>query len=302
MKRRVIQIADSTQLISLPRKWAVQHGIKKGDELEVEAQGNRVVVSTTNALDIEAAEIHPPHVLNITERYVTSNYRSGCKEIKVHYNNKINPDLVSFLSKKMDDQTIGYELVTQENNYLVIKDLSGTSDKDFDAALRRSFVLLTSLINDSLEAYKNNDLTTLQNMYYIDRSINKFTNFCARELISRNRNDIKLTAFYYHFVRTFESLADQFSLLAVYSSTNSKLISKPFILAYTEIQGIMADFYSVFYKYSKESVNKLYLRVKKLKTSDLFGSSKTDAVMIYYLVTIHFRIKELIDSLIDINV
>ena len=35
MKRKVIQIADSTQLISLPRKWSLAHGIKKGDELEI---------------------------------------------------------------------------------------------------------------------------------------------------------------------------------------------------------------------------------------------------------------------------
>ena len=46
MGRKVIQIADSTQLISLPRKWALQHGIKKGDELEVEEKGRKIVIST----------------------------------------------------------------------------------------------------------------------------------------------------------------------------------------------------------------------------------------------------------------
>ena len=32
VQRKVIQIAESTQLISLPRKWAVKHNIKKGDD------------------------------------------------------------------------------------------------------------------------------------------------------------------------------------------------------------------------------------------------------------------------------
>ena len=45
MKRKVIQIADSTQLISLPRKWAQKFNIKKGDELEVEEHDNKIVVS-----------------------------------------------------------------------------------------------------------------------------------------------------------------------------------------------------------------------------------------------------------------
>ena len=46
MKRKVIQIANSTQLISLPRKWSLQFGIKKGDELEVEEKGSQIIVST----------------------------------------------------------------------------------------------------------------------------------------------------------------------------------------------------------------------------------------------------------------
>ena len=33
MKRKVIQIAESTQLISLPRRWAMKCNVKKGDEL-----------------------------------------------------------------------------------------------------------------------------------------------------------------------------------------------------------------------------------------------------------------------------
>jgi len=45
MRRKVIQIADSTQLVSLPRKWALKHGIKKGDELNIEEKGSELLVS-----------------------------------------------------------------------------------------------------------------------------------------------------------------------------------------------------------------------------------------------------------------
>ena len=47
MKRKVIQIAESTQLISLPRKWAIENNIRKGDELEIEIKPNSLVVTTT---------------------------------------------------------------------------------------------------------------------------------------------------------------------------------------------------------------------------------------------------------------
>ena len=41
MRRKVIQIAGSTQLISLPRKWAIRQGIEKGEELNIDEQGNK---------------------------------------------------------------------------------------------------------------------------------------------------------------------------------------------------------------------------------------------------------------------
>lgn len=44
--RKVIQIANSTQLISLPRKWTQKYGVKKGDELEVVEDGSKVIIST----------------------------------------------------------------------------------------------------------------------------------------------------------------------------------------------------------------------------------------------------------------
>ena len=39
MKRKVIQIANSTQLISLPRKWSQKYGVKKGDEITINYDG-----------------------------------------------------------------------------------------------------------------------------------------------------------------------------------------------------------------------------------------------------------------------
>ena len=46
MRRKVLQIAESTQLISLPRKWTLKYNIQKGDELEVEENGNKIQIST----------------------------------------------------------------------------------------------------------------------------------------------------------------------------------------------------------------------------------------------------------------
>ncbi len=87
MKRRVIQIANSTQLISLPRKWTLQFGIKKGDELEVEEKGNKIEVSTEKSRDIEKV------VLDVSDLdrssliyYLRAAYRRGFDMVEVRFN------------------------------------------------------------------------------------------------------------------------------------------------------------------------------------------------------------------------
>lgn len=46
MKRKVIQLADTTQGITLPRKWSVSHNLKKGEFLEVEDRAGFLVVKS----------------------------------------------------------------------------------------------------------------------------------------------------------------------------------------------------------------------------------------------------------------
>src|SRR3989344_1846924 len=45
MKRKAIQLANQTIVVSLPAKWVRQQGIKKGDEIDLEEKGNQLIVA-----------------------------------------------------------------------------------------------------------------------------------------------------------------------------------------------------------------------------------------------------------------
>jgi bifunctional DNA-binding transcriptional regulator/antitoxin component of YhaV-PrlF toxin-antitoxin module len=75
MKRKVIQIAQSTQLISLPRKWAKKFGIKKGDELEVEEKGSSVTVSTSKDIEAEKVTIKFDETKKFLKRPLSTLYK-----------------------------------------------------------------------------------------------------------------------------------------------------------------------------------------------------------------------------------
>src|SRR3989338_9839204 len=88
MKRSVIQIANSTQLISLPRKWSQKYNIQKGDELEIEEQGNRLNVSINKGIELLSKEIDVTGLDRTTILYyLQSLYRMGYDEIHVKFQN-----------------------------------------------------------------------------------------------------------------------------------------------------------------------------------------------------------------------
>ena len=137
IKRSVIQIANSTQLISLPRKWAQKYDIKKGDELEVEEQGNKIVVGTEKDFKIEKVELDISDLEPMILRCIVALYRRGVDEIRVTFN---KPELIESIQKVIGKEAVGYEIIEQGNNYCVIKHVSGELE-DFEPILRRTFLL-----------------------------------------------------------------------------------------------------------------------------------------------------------------
>ena len=83
MKRKVIQIAGSTQLVSLPRQWAKAHNILRGQEIDVQEDGNRVVISASNAPPVERAEIDISELNGMVARFIHALYKRGVDELKV---------------------------------------------------------------------------------------------------------------------------------------------------------------------------------------------------------------------------
>jgi len=88
MKRKVIQIAGSTQLVSLPRKWSIEHNLMKGDELEVEEEGNTLLVSTGKAVDSGSVEVDVSSLDRDSLMFlIRALYKNGYDEIILNFKN-----------------------------------------------------------------------------------------------------------------------------------------------------------------------------------------------------------------------
>ncbi|MBW3019315.1 AbrB/MazE/SpoVT family DNA-binding domain-containing protein [Candidatus Woesearchaeota archaeon] len=247
MKRKVIQIADSTQLVSLPRKWALRNNVRKGDELEVNEQGAELVVSCKSDPKTERAEIDLNEYGKFSHRLIFSLYKKGVDEIKV---NLRDPSDVKKVQAILQNETVGYEIIENTKNYCLVKNVSGYIE-GFDSMLRRVFLLMISMAEEGFRAMKERKPEDLANAAILERSNNRFTTVCRRYLNKGGESKYAKLGPLYYIVEDLENMADEFKYLFKALSKLKKeelKFSKEALDYYERLLPMLRSFYDCFYK------------------------------------------------------
>lgn len=253
MKRKVIQIANSTQLISLPRKWSQKYGVKKGDEIEVEERGNQIVLSTEKSFEVEKVELDVTGFGLMTQRCVHALYKKGADEIKLTFN---HPELIEAVQNALCKEAVGFEITEQGANYCVIKHVSGEL-QDFDPVLRRTFLLLISMAEGSIDAIQKRDFSALKSIALLEEANNRFTTSCRRFLNKVGHSDPRKTGPLYYIIEDMENLADHYKYICnyLYKLKDKEIkISKEVIEIYIKTNEMLKNFYELFYKFDKNKL------------------------------------------------
>ena len=292
MMRKVIQIADSTQLVSLPRKWALQHGIKKGDEVEVAEEGNKIIISTESLAPLDKKEIDVSELEPMILRAIVALYKKGVDEIKVTFN---EPNLINSVQKLIGKEAVGFEITDQGKNYCIIKQVSGELE-DFDPLLRRTLLLLVSMADRTYEALKSGSQDELRNTAFLEEANNRFTTSCRRFLNKKGYPDSRKTGPLYYIVEELENLADQYKYICLHFSDGKKAvkINPEVISVFKKTNEILRSFCEIFYKYEpkkmaaigkerKEIIKHMFRLLEKTKDHN-------DTVLLHYSITIFNKI------------
>ncbi len=259
MKRKVIQIAESTQLISLPRKWCLEHSIKKGAELEVEEQGSRIIVSTAGEAPLQRAALKMSTKEKFLRRPIKSLYILGIDELTIEFD---DPAVLSLIQEETKE-LVGFEVVSHTQYGCVIKSVVSAVDNEFDNILRRILLLLVETARDSLSAIQSKNYAALDEIEQREEINNKLTAFCLRILNKRGYHDHhKLTAMY-GLVCMLEYVGDEFKYLTRALKNIKEPLRKEIIEKYQEACMLMQKFYDITYKFTVDSLYEFkMLRVK----------------------------------------
>ena len=294
IKRRVVLHGPSTLTISLPMSWVKKFNIKKGDELNLKEFGNELRINVDQEFNLGKKQIDIKDLKRLGKSYVTSSCRQGYEEININYD---DPKYIRTIQDILSKEITGFEIIKQNSNSCVIKDLTGHNKDEFNNALRRIWLLLLDLSRESLNAIKKDDYAGLKNIQLIDYSINKFSNYCLRLLIKTGHVNFKKTPLYYHLIKSLEDMADKYKDMCNFYSGNAGKINDSFISVFNEVNSHLNEFYELFYKYDEQKMENLF-RKTKLTLNKI---PTLDNKMSYYLSAICTDIRNLSSVLVEIN-
>ena len=253
MRRKIIQIAGSTQLVSLPRQWAKKHNLKRGQEVEVKEDGNSVIVKASTKPFVETAHLDISNLGDMTRRCIHALYKRGVDELRVTFNN--SSDIIT-VQNAIGTESVGFEILEQSENHCTIKYVSGTLHK-FDSILRRTFLLLISMSTQTYGHLKERNFTALRNTAFLEEANNRFTTICRRHLNKSPAEYEQKIGPMYYLLEELEKLADQYKYICQHFSklkNKSVKIEEPVFTLFKTSNDMLRTYYELFYKFDSQKL------------------------------------------------
>lgn len=259
-------------VISLPASWIRKFNLKKGTEIELIEKDRQITINvpgikekkepTKATLDITNM---PPELIS---RYIIAAYKKGTEETKIiHRNKKIFDPRTKKEIRLNDfieivvDSLIGVEIIRQETNFTLVKQVSAISETELDTILDRIFLLLTSSSKEIIDFVKSSDKELQQEILLKHHKIEKFVNYCLR-IINKKGHPTKYvkTALFYYLIFELAELSEEYTSIAKIVMDKRIKCSENILKLFIQTNDLWALFYKLFYKYKEglliELINK----------------------------------------------
>lgn len=325
MKRKVIKQGHNTLTLTLPTEWARRFNLEAGNEVDLDERDNGLFISTEKNGQHKHAEF------NISEmdiptiwKYFMAVYREGYSEVIVRFDSQTQFESpYKFLTQHRLDSSyhkvkeqksviealqgfvnrfIGFEIVEHGKDYVVIKEMGELTSKEFDNSLRRIFLLIQQMTEDSLEAMKTNNPKIVVHMHDVDINLDKFHDYCVRILNRVGNKEPRKTSLLFSTLFILEMLGDEFKNIAIHFMNDyPKLKMNNVIPLMESVKSQLDTFYGLFYKFDPEKINLLSEMDKKtyITIPQMYKKASEEEKEIYH----HLRmISRYINSLTELRI
>lgn len=279
--RRVQLSGGSTYIVSLPKSWAKNTGIKPGDYVRLIPQpdnsllivpGKEKKEEKTSEFLIDASQMVNSE--NIAREFIAC-YLVGYDTIHLKFGSK-SSEHRAYIKDVIRRKLVGVEVIDESAHYITARCLLGHVEFPVKDALSRMHVMALSMHKDAITALKERDLSLAHDIAQRDDEVDRLYFFVVRQLkmAIENRliiNEIGLTSprdclGYRVVAKSIERIADHAARIAktipdmtykTIPSNIASLITKISELSAKICQDAMKALYQLSVKKANEAVQRI---------------------------------------------
>lgn len=323
MIRKIIKQGHNTLTMTIPSQWAQRFNLQAGSEVSLSERDNGLFISASKVSDSKSTEINVAGMdIPTIWKYFMGAYREGYDEIKILYGGtEMDHPYKFFAQHKLDvkygksemkvsaheffhevvERFIGMEIVDYGKDFIVVRELTEPTTKEFDNSLRRVFFLVRQMIEETEEAMKTGKVEGLRHIHDVDINLDKFHDYCIRIMNKILNKDSRKTSLYFSTLYLLELAGDEFKNISHHMTQDFKKGD------FREVLDIMISvrtqfdlYYSLFYKFEKEKT----IQISELDKSRYFSVAakklkKEEAIEIFH----HLRmVAKYINALTELRI
>ncbi len=247
VKRKLIQLGDSSFAITLPNRWIKENKLSKADELELTISDNKVIISNKNKEEIKRVTLD---LRGKSKKFcwfsISTQYMKGIEEFEILCD-KDNIEAV----KQIIDFLVGAVIISENNYELNVECISEPNENLKEKVLNKLIFKMRNLVEEAVAELLTKG--SYERFKEKDHELNKLFFYCIRALRKQNKidnQDILL-------IQSFENIMDAFEQVVNKNIKSEKL--KNFEDLFKEL----TDIY--FNPSKKDDLFKVYELASKLK-------------------------------------
>ena len=187
--RKIQFTGKSSYIVSLPKEWIKDQGIKQGDQVSVMRRGSSIIEikpvsfarrTTQDAATLVITSKDDKHTIT---RKLIALYFLHYKTINVKpKNGRIDPNQRIAIRSTVKKILMGAEITADSTNEITIQVLINLVELSIDGAFKRMLHLSKSMQNDALLALKENNKELAQEVVNSDDDVDRFSFYIIRQL------------------------------------------------------------------------------------------------------------------------
>jgi len=188
--RKIQFTGKSSYIVSLPKKWIIELGLKQGDQIRMVRKGSstlelyppkfesRIQKKEEAVIEINIEEEGPSIV-----RKLISLYFLGFKTINVKpKNGRLSPNQRKTVKEAVKRMLMGSEIISDSSEGITVQVLVNLLELSVDGAFKRMIHLAKSMSSDAILAVKENNLELAKEVINTDDEVDRFGFYIIRQL------------------------------------------------------------------------------------------------------------------------